>query len=301
MSVIKVFLDVPEEIAQGIVSGQYVRNAAGVIRWATGTDKAGQVVCHLKEILVPENPIPRPVFPIQPAMGQALLLPTGAMMVFQMAAFASLMQKLDKIETAIEAMHTDVKSILEKMDKIATHLWLEPLIPVAHGTEFMLGARFRPNFLEESRKSFVKARAEIKLFLSRQGHMDLLEHLPAAEQLFLGLSTSLTGEYFCLQAQEARADEAEHVLAQYQEIFSDCNNKLAQIPPRTRYVPTPAQLRHQPKLKPLKAKMSDTYECIDAERVFAKALSGENRRLLSDHFGSLPGGDVRGAVLIYPE
>lgn len=301
MSVIRVFLELPSEIAKGLASGQYVRNAAGVIRWAAGTDSAGQVVCHLKEILVPGNPVPHPVFPIQPAMGQALLLPIGAMMVFQMAAIAFLVHKLDNIEKAVEAMHTDVKSILDKMDKIATHLWLEPLIPVAHGAEFLLGARFRPDYLEESRKSFVKARAEIKLFLSRQGHMDLLEHLPAAEQLFLGLSTSLTGEYFCLQSQEAQADEVEHVLGQYQELFSNCNYKLAQIPPLNRYVPTPAQLRHQPKLKPLMTKVCDTYECIDAEKIFARALSGENRKLLSDHFGSLQGGTVRGTVLIYPE
>ena len=49
MAIVEILVEIPRAIQEGLNSGEYVRNAAGVIRWASETERAGQIVCHLKE------------------------------------------------------------------------------------------------------------------------------------------------------------------------------------------------------------------------------------------------------------
>mgnify|MGYP005839996183 FL=1 len=293
MPTIQVLLEVPSEIMKGLESGQYVRDAAGIIRWSKGTEKAGEIVAHLKEITDMEWSPAQPV-------GPNLLIPMGALMAVQVAGFVYLGYQLNQIRRAIESLQQDVTKILTNVEMIREQQWLDRLDRVAHGVEHLLDSYFRPNLLEESRNSFREARAEIKLFLQNQEPMALVEYLPQTEQLVRGLCVSFVGEYVCLQKQNAEFLEMAHICDRYSGILSDTSRRLSEAPPISRIIPSQRYFSNFHGRRKLQERIDRTQRTISDERSFVEILDKVDRDRLSEMRGALPPEAEKAVMVVYP-
>lgn len=293
MPIIQVLLEVPTEIMEGLASGQYVRDAAGIIRWSKGTGKAGEIVAHLKEITDMDWS------PVQP-VGPDLLIPMGALMAVQVAGFVYLGYQLSQIRNAIASLQQDVTRILTNVEMIREQQWLDRLDRVAHGAEHLLDSDFRPNLLEEARTSFREARAEINLFLQNQQPMALIEYLPQTEQLVRGLCVSFAGEYVCLQKQKAEFSEMAHICDRYSGILSETGGRLSAAPAISRIIPSQRYVSNFGGRETLQERISRTQERIRDERSFVETLDKVDRDHFSDLRGALPPGAEKAVMVVYP-
>lgn len=293
MPIIQVLLEVPQEIMEGLASGRYARDAAGIIRWARGTEKAGEIVVHLKEIS-------ETGLEVGQTMGPNLLFPMGALMAIQLAGFIYLGYQLKQIRQAIESLRQDVKKILNHVEIIREQQWLDRLNRVAHGVEHLIDSQFRPSLLEEARRSFREARGEIKLFLDNQESMVLVEHLPQTEQLTKGLCVAFAGEYVCLQRQRAEFSEMAHVCDRYSDMLSETRQNLSNAPNIARIIPSHRYLTNYSRLAPLSNELSTAHERILAEREFVKVLDRIGTEQVTALSRSLPSDVNKAVLLVYP-
>jgi hypothetical protein len=126
---------IPKEVLVGLLAGQY-RLCGGVIRWATGTEHAGQIVRHL--IPVGSQTITDPLFGtlngmfniantsqlgILRATTQTVLqMATGAMVLsglnlaVSVIGFAIIDQKLRRLENQLNRIEKEVKGIRELLE-----------------------------------------------------------------------------------------------------------------------------------------------------------------------------------------
>ncbi len=293
MPIIQVLLEVPSEIMEGLSSGRYVRDAAGIIRRAKGTDNAGEIVAHLKELTDMDW---------QPAqlVSPDLLIPMGAFMAVQIAGFVYLGYQLKQIRKALESLQRDVHAILTNVEMIREQQWLDRLNRVAHGAEHLLDSDFRPNLLDEARSSFREARSEINLFLQNQQPMTLVEYLPQTEQLARGLCVAFAGEFVCLQKQRADFPEMAHICDRYSGILSETRSRLAEAPPISRTIPSERYLKHYGGLKPLQEKLSTTQETLAGERQFIETLGKIEGDCWQEVKEALPPGAEKAVLVVYP-
>lgn len=276
MSVLQILVDVPHDIMKGLQSGYFTRDAAGIIRWARGTENAGEIVAHLREIGSDwQAASPMPIHP-------SSLFPAGAFMAVQIAGFLYLGYQLKQIREAISSLQHDVTAILRHVEIIRQQQWLDKLNLVAHGVEHLHDVEFRPELLEEARKSFGKARGEIRFFLQMQSPVSLIEHLPQTDLLMQGVCISFAGEYMCLQKQRADFAEMAHVCRRYSTIVSDAKHKLMEAPPINRPpIQSSNYLTNFRGIKPLRERVGLIEERITAEEAFVVALDKVDPTLLS--------------------
>ena len=151
---------IPPEVIMGLLSGQY-KQYGGVIRWASGTENAGQIVRHL--LPVAGQSIGSPLFtPISSALeavntyqlhrlsGQVGNLTTSVNQLFQIASgtmvlsglnlavsavgFAVLNEKLKKLEGKLNEIQQEVKairSLLELEERAKLGAALRDLLSIA--------------------------------------------------------------------------------------------------------------------------------------------------------------------------
>jgi hypothetical protein len=293
MPIIQVLLEVPQEILARLASGEYVRDAAGIIRWAKGTEKAGEIVVHLKEISQTGWEVAQPV-------GPNLFFPMGALAAIQLAGFIYLGYQLKQIRQAIESLRQDVKNILTQVDIMREQQWLDRLSRVAHGVEHLIDSQFRPSLLEEARNSFREARGEIKLFLDNQEPRVLVEYLPQAEQLTKGLCVGFAGEYVCLQRQRAEFSEMAHVCDRYSNILSETGQNLSNTPNIARIVPSQRYLANYSRLVPLRQELAIAQKGIASEKEFVTALDGIGREQVSTSRDAVPPDTNKAVMVVYP-
>lgn len=293
MPILKILVDVPYEIMKGLKAGYYARDAAGIIRWAKGTPNAGQIVVHLREIGSGVLQ-PQPVAP-------SLLLPVGAFMAVQLAGFAYLGFRLQQIEIAIASLHQDVRRIMEGVQTIIEHQYLDRLNRVAHGVEHLRDAEFRPALLDEARTSFGKARGEIRLFLDHQTPVALVEYLPQTERLLQGLTVSFAGEYMCLHKQRAELAEISHTCHRYREIMSEAGEKLLQAPPINKPpIQSSQYFANFGSIRPLSERVIQTRERIASEEQFIRSLAAVEPKFLTDFKAPEISGSDKFGLALYP-
>ena len=268
MNFIWVCLEVPLDIASGLASGQLVRDAAGIVRWAVGTKKAGEIVCHLKEAGSFLN-------------AGGLMLPMGAMMLMQAAGFAYLGYQLKAIHSAIEGLRSEVCRIAKATDSILRMQWRERLMPVARGMEYLCDARLRPGLYVNAHNALREARGEISLFFSMTAPAELVEHLPQTREIISGLSSSMAGEYLCLQAQRADKQETLAVLDRYAEIYQTAKESLASCPKMTTMLPTARQFQHYRDARTLESGLQEIIGAIQGEQEFAEALASPDAKVIA--------------------
>ena len=293
MPIIEILVQVPQKIMHGLNSGYYTRDAAGIIRWARGTDKAGQIVVHLREIgsgvLQPQLVAPN------------LLLPMGAIMAVQLAGFAYLGFQLKQIGTAIDSLHQDVGRIMADVQILMRQPYLDRLNRVAHGVEHLRDARFRPALLEDARKSFREARGEIRWSLDQQSPVRMVEYLPETELLLQGLAVSFAGEHMCLHKQRAEFDEIGHVCRRYSDIMSTAGQKLLQAPPIHKPpIQSSKYLGNFRAVRPLTERVRETKESIAGEEQFTRSLAEIEPTFLRDFKPDEISGSDKYVLALYP-
>lgn len=254
MSTIRIVLDIPEHILQGLENGSYVRDAAGVIRWASGTEKAGEIVCHLKEIG-------------EYQLAGELLVPMGVMLATQLAGFLFLGYKLDKIQNAIEGLKSELRRVKNIVELIHLEIWLSKLKRVHHGIEHLVDGS-----IKDAQKAFREGRSDIGYFLHHQQPSMLVAYLPQTEELLKGLCISFAGEYICMQSKKSRLAKSNSMFQRYCEIFEATKQKLDQFPSINKVLPNSAQLENFRAIEPLKNKITNTNQWILSEEEFAKAI-----------------------------
>jgi|GEM_PF-1649495 len=293
MPIIQVLLEVPAEIQEGLASGRYVRDAAGIIRWAKGTDNAGEIYAHLREISETGWQAPQ-------AVGPNLLLPMGAMMAIQIAGFAYLGYQLKQIREAIEVLGKEMTRILDHVEIIRQEVYLQPLSRVAHGIEHLMDAAYRPPLLDEARSSFREARGEINTFFRRQESMALVEFMPQTEQLLKGLCVSFAGEYVCMNRQRSEFDEIRHVCGRYANIISETRQKLSFAPPINKILPSSRYLANFPRLRPVQQELTEVHQQLLAESEFIWALKGIELVRVEALSMRLPSEEGGAVMVVYP-
>lgn len=293
MSILQILVEVPHEIMSGLQSGYYTRDAAGIIRWARGTEKAGEIVVHLREISS-EWQAAQPTAP-------NLLLPMGALMAVQLAGFAYLGFQLKQIGNAIASLHQDVHHIMTGVQAIREQQYIDRLNQVAHGVEHLMDAQFQPALLDEARKSFGKARGEIRLFLDHQTPVALVEHLPQTERLLQGLVVSFAGEYMCLHKRRAELAEIGHVCHRYSDIMSEAGTKLREAPPIHRPpLQSSRYLANFTRIRPLREGAELIAKRMADERQFVETLAKvDSSTLLDLSKAALPSTD-KAVMVLYP-
>ena len=293
MSILKILVEVPSEIVTGIMAGHYTRDAAGIIRWAKGTERAGEIVVHLREV--------GSDWQTAPSINANPLFPVGALMAVQVAGFVYLGYQLKQIREAISSLHHDVVTILRHVEVIRQQQWLDKLNLVAHGVEHLHDAEFRPELLDEARKSFGKARGEIRFFLQTQSPVALIENLPQFELLMQGTCISFAGEYMCLQRQRADLAEIGHVCRRYASIVSDTKRKLMEAPPVHRPpIQSSHYLRHFPEVKPLTGRIQMIEDSMSGESEFVEALARLDPAVLDGAAKSQLERSRKSVMVLYP-
>ena len=260
MATLHVLMEVPEHIRKGLVSGQYVRDAAGVIRYAEGTPNGGQIVAHLKEI---GN---------YAQMGSGLMVPFGAVMAIQVTGFVYLGYQLKNIQKAIESLHADVKKIVDVVEKIHERQWLENLRPISYGVETLLEARFNDALLVDANRYFREARAGINQFITQQKSPALIEYLPLTEQLVDGLSVSLSGEYCSLAGLKSSRSEIDHVLTRYHQTLEILDMRVSEFMRERKRIPSAKEVEAYSQVSTFRNKLNDGCNLIDGERNFINLL-----------------------------
>jgi hypothetical protein len=293
MSVLKILVDVPSDIMNGLKAGYYTRDAAGIIRWSRGTENGGEIVAHLREI--------GSDWQTGQTIGPNPLLPIGAFMAVQVAGFAYLGYQLKHVQEAITSLHRDVGAILNQIEIIREQQCLNRLNFVAHGIEHLRDAEFRPELLSEAGKSFGKARGEIRLFLEMQSSVALIEHLPQTDLLIQGTAISFVGEYVCLQKQRAGFDEISHVCMRYASIVSRAKQKILEAPPIHKPpLQSSVYLKYSSESKSLSGRLNAIEERIQAEREFVEALAKVDPTVLNDLAGKKVENEYKSLMVLYP-
>lgn len=202
--ILEVLLEVPETIFAGLKSGDFVRDAAGVVRVAQGRPGAGSIVAHLKE---------HGGAGVQHGANLELMVSTA----LQLAALKHIDSQLGRIrgqlgdlQRAVDAIHVDVRETLE-------HSRAAIIADVRVGVDFW--ARFQE--LDAGDDSY-RAEAERRFFTGRRRVLDTLEALPAdeliakrdwVEQLVVSLVVAEGGLASCDRARGAnRVSPAMHLI-----------------------------------------------------------------------------------------
>jgi hypothetical protein len=256
-------MEIPEHIQKGMASGQYVRDAAGVIRYAEGTPNGGQIVAHLKEIGAYTQ------------SGGGLMVPFGATMAIQVAGFLYIGYQLKNLQKAIECLHGDVKKIVDMVEKIYERQWLENLTPISCGVETLLEAQFKDALLEDANRYFREARAGINQFVAQQKSSALIEYLPLTDQLVDGLSVSLSGEYCSLAGMGSDRREIDHVLARYHYTLKTLDTRVNEFIREQKKIPSAEDVKaykNFPHVPDFRKKLNDGCDLIDGERNFIYLL-----------------------------
>jgi hypothetical protein len=101
----KIYLGIPEWLAQHLANGTMVRDAAGVIRWAKGQSSGGQIVAHLRESTTSAS--------TNAATGLNV-----ATIGLQMANLAYMKARFDQLQYITEQILSDVRALSATCDHI---------------------------------------------------------------------------------------------------------------------------------------------------------------------------------------
>jgi predicted nuclease with TOPRIM domain len=123
--------DIPSEVITGLMAGQY-KLYGGVIRWAAGTENAGQIVRHLLPIGQTIEPLVQ-IDALAATTQQVLQIATGTMVMAGLnlavtaVGFAVLNEKLKSLEGKLNELQKEVKAIralleLEERARLAAAL-----------------------------------------------------------------------------------------------------------------------------------------------------------------------------------
>lgn len=118
---LKVYYEIPPTLRAGLASGELIRRG-GVVQWAPGTNKAGQVCAWLRETtLTPQAPevLGRPLVgkaaELMRFAGNAIsILNLGATVGFGIAT----LRKLGKMDSKLDALLEGQTTMLGRLDEL---------------------------------------------------------------------------------------------------------------------------------------------------------------------------------------
>lgn len=265
---IYVSLEIPEYIWKGIQSGQYVRDAAGVVRYAGGNPSAGQIVAHLKELGSSTVPF-----------SGNILLSVGALAAINLAGFLFLNSKLTQISGKLDQLAADVSDLKRKVGEIYDNQCISLFYPMYGAIEYLYEARVDCSMVGEARKKFIEARGQLGGFLEAKNAVSLIENLGVTDRVLNGLAMSFAGEYSCLHMMQVDGPAVDSVITRYKMSLGSAKSKLESFRCKG-IVPDLKELEAMKNLKSSKTsveRIENTLRYLDSESLFSKALQSVPR------------------------
>ena len=269
MRLYQLYVHVPEYIHQGLASGRFVRHA-GVIRGGSTYSHPGGIVAHLRDA---GTSIPAPSLGL-PAFETAML---GT----QMMTLGYLKVRFDRLEGYVKRMLPVVERTLQVVSEIQDVQYLEWARSVARGIELLSRCTIdsKPAWLEDARSRFVEGLADLRLLLIRHDGEALLGKYQLVEPLLEMAAFGAVGEVHALTLLDASVPARKQSLDAHAGLWRGIRERLEEVPPPTKRIPTRAMLETAKQRNPYELKRrwlegsNAVLDTIDGEKGFLDAVA----------------------------
>ena len=221
--ILEVLLEIPEELAKRLATGELVRDAAGVIR-----NQQGHIVKHLQEIssTIMQDPSKIPI-PAQPALAaNALFGAAGVVVAVQAIGFLYLNSKLNRIEKTLNALQSNIQDLKNEIRTIQNTQFVCFVNPIEQAIEWFHSTSTDLSLLDTCYEKCIDARGTISNFVNNRHGEYFTSNLRETSYITRAIFTILSFECISMQQKGKTFDQINATIHRYEEFIRIMNKKI---------------------------------------------------------------------------